>query len=150
MEKWWCCSTLLSMQAMGAAIDWSCEQSLQTYQVLCETGTMKPKLLWLLLAALPLVANAQTGNGSGGTSTITSFTVDTANQLIRVNGSWLNTGCAVSTFFVIQMSNSNYKDLLASVMMASVSQVAIGPWFSGCLNTPWGNAPVANVIQVTN
>ncbi len=108
---------------------------------------MKTKLLWLLLAVLPMAANAQ----SGDTTTIISFVVDTADQLIRVNGSWANPGgCGLSNFFVIQMSSPNYKDLLSAVMMASATGGTAGPWFSGCVNTPWGNAPVASIIEVNS
>ena len=103
-------------------------------------------LVGLLLAALPVTVSA---TGAGGTATISSFTVDTWDQLISVSGPWTNPdNCGVATFFVIQMSNANYKDLLAAVMMASASGKTIGPWFNGCVATPWGNAPLVSIIGV--
>ena len=107
---------------------------------------MKPRLLPLLLTALPIAANA---SGSSGTTTITAFNVDNSDQLIAITGSWANPdSCGTSAFAVIQMSNTSYKDMLAATMMASASGKNVNLWFNGCMATPWGNAPVVTVITV--
>jgi hypothetical protein len=109
---------------------------------------MKLRLLWSVLAALPMAAGA---SGSSGTASISSFNVDTWDQLVSITGSWANPdGCGVSSFAVIQMSTPNYKDMLAAVMLASASGKTVSLWFNGCFASPWGNAPSVTLITVNN
>jgi hypothetical protein len=104
------------------------------------------RVLLLLWAYLPIAAYAW---GSSGTGPISQFNVDPPDQLIAVNGSWANPdSCGTSGFGVIQMTNANYKDLLAAIMMASASAKNVNLWFNGCVATPWGNAPLVTIVTV--
>jgi hypothetical protein len=101
---------------------------------------MKSKLVCLLIAALPMAANAA---GSSGTTTITSINVDSWDQIASINGSWANPdGCGVSAFAIIQFSNAYYKDMLAMALTAFATGSTVNLYFSGCVSTPWGNAPL--------
>jgi len=109
---------------------------------------MKKRLIWGLLAALPMAANA---SGSSGTTTIGSITVDTWNQMISIVGTttWSNPdACGSSSFVILSFSNANYKDVLAAAMMASASGKTVSFFLNGCVASPWGNAPVVTAISV--
>jgi hypothetical protein len=95
---------------------------------------------------LPAVATAA---GSAGTQQIANVGIDTGSALTSVTGvaAWSNPdGCATSAFVVLQVSNPQYRDVLAAVLMASASGKTVNFWVNGCLSTPWGVAPIVQSI----
>ena len=110
---------------------------------------MKLRLLWSLLATLPVVA-AATG-GSSGNANITEVIVDPLDQVIGIEGSWLNPdSCSGgSGIAIIQMSVTNYKDELAAALTAYSTGQTVNLRFNGCISSPWGNVPVVAWLAVT-
>jgi hypothetical protein len=112
---------------------------------------MKLRLLSSLLAVLlPIAADA---SGTGGTTTIQAFAIDTSFQMVNLIGSvtWSNPdSCGSSSLVVIQMSTTNYKDQLAAIMLASASGKSVSLWVNGCVASPWGNVPLVESVTVLN
>lgn len=103
--------------------------------------------------AVGLPISAAASGGSGGTQTLNTVNVDSSSQLIWISGAatWMNPdGCGRSDIVLVQMSNTYYRDMLATLIAASVSGKSVGLWLNGCSNSPWGSAPVVISVALTN
>ncbi|HEY0342501.1 MAG TPA: hypothetical protein VGC34_16995 [Steroidobacteraceae bacterium] len=93
-------------------------------------------LIAALLGAAPILAF---GAGSTGPVVATSYEIDSWDQVLIVNGAWANPdSCGTSSYVIIQMSNSSYKDMFATVLAAGLSGKELSFWVSGCVTGPWG------------
>ncbi len=109
---------------------------------------MRLRKFLVLCLFLPMTAMA---DGSSGQQTISSFAVDTQNQLVWVAGAtpWGNPdGCGTSNIVAFQFSNSHYKDLLAEVTTAYAAGRGVAFTLSGCFTSPLGNTPTAVAIAL--
>ena len=93
----------------------------------------------LVTALLALAPISAFGAGSTGSVVPTSYEVDSWNQVLIVSGSWANPdSCGTSSYVIIQMSNSSYKDMFATVLAAGIAGKALSFWVSGCMTGSWG------------
>jgi len=107
---------------------------------------LKKGLSALILMVLSTSAFAA---GSTGAAAPTGTEIDTYDQILAVNGNYANPdGCGLTGVVVVQTSNANYKDMLAAILSAGVSQKQLGFWVSGCVYTPWGGT-AALVVDVS-
>ena len=102
-----------------------------------------------LACLIPMVAFA-TG-GPSGSQPISIVQTDTQNGFIEIVGAsaWGNPdGCTNPSTIVVPFSNTEYKDMLASALMASAAGKNVQFWVVGCATTPWGTEPIAVTIMV--
>jgi hypothetical protein len=96
-----------------------------------------------------LFSSTAMADGSSGQQTISSFAVDTKDQLVWVTGptAWSNPdGRGSSNLALVQFSNPYYRDLLAEITTAYAAGKSVAFGLSGCVNSPWGNAPVVVTV----
>ena len=96
-----------------------------------------------------LFSSAAMADGSSGQQTISSFAVDTKDQLVWIAGpaAWSNPdGCGSSNLVLVQFSNPYYRDLLAEITTAYAAGKTVAFGLSGCVASPWGNAPVVVTV----
>ena len=111
-----------------------------------ENTAMQLRKFLVLSLFLPLTAMA---DGASGQQIISSFAVDTKNQLVWIAGAtaWGNPdGCGTSNIVAFQFSNTYYKDLLSEVTTAYAAGKSVAFGLSGCFTSPLGNTPVAVAI----
>jgi hypothetical protein len=108
---------------------------------------MKRWLSTVIVTALSIPVFAA---GSSGSAVPSSCLVDSWDQMVRVDGNWANPdGCGTSSFVILQMSNANYKDYLATILAAGTAQKQLNFWLSGCTSTPWGgSAPLVMTVTI--
>ena len=109
---------------------------------------MLKKWIPLFAALFPMVADA-TG-GASGTQQITQINTDSYNGFIEIFcvSAWGNPdGCSNASTVVVPLSNPNYRDMLASALMASATGKNVQFWVVGCASTPWGTEPIAVTIM---
>ena len=103
------------------------------------------KLLWSLLAGLPVAAGA----GASGSAIITEIIVDPTDGVIGIEGAWADTQhCARYDIAIIRMSDTNYKDELAAALTAFASGRTANFQYSGCINSPWGEEPLVAWMNI--
>ncbi len=105
-------------------------------------------LLGVAIGAFPSAVRA---SGDGGTQPISSVGFDSTDALATLNSGtqWGNPDhCGISTFVVLQTSNPYYRDMLSLAATAVATGQSVALWLSGCVNTPWGNAPIVAIITV--
>jgi hypothetical protein len=111
---------------------------------------MRLRLLGIAVcAALSVAFSLARAAGSSGAVVPTGYEIDPWDQVVIVFGQWSNPdACGTATYAILPMSNSNYKDTLATILAAGTAGRTITFWFNGCTGSPWGTTAPA-VLDTT-
>ena len=112
---------------------------------------MKGIASFMLIMGLPLVA---WGAGDSGARSIQSVHIEgTGFANVASSGTAFANpdGCGASTNVILQASDSQYNQNLATILTAAATGKQVEFWLVGCTNTPWGaTMPVIYSVTLVN